>query len=48
MSTPVFFAPLNFAENFSRRARVKLKGTHDAYQIKGLFETNQTMYHTCM
>ena len=48
MSTPVFFAPLNFAENFSRRARVKLKGTHDAYQIKRLSETNPMMYYTYM
>ena len=48
MSTPVFFAPLNFAENFSRRARALLKGTHDVYQIKGLSETNPIMYHTCM
>ena len=24
------------------------KGTHDAYQIKGLSETNLMMYHTCV
>ena len=45
MSTPVFFAPLNFAEMFSRRARALLKGTHDVYQIKDLWdESNYVSY----